>query len=86
LKIRNSSSAFHPHGAQTIMDVHPSVFAIERTSPDGASRVLCLHNVSGQIISFSTGRKSAIDLFTGQVIQVSNVTLQPYQVEWLKTN
>ncbi|MBK9600567.1 MAG: sugar phosphorylase [Anaerolineales bacterium] len=86
LKIRNSTSAFHPHGAQTIMDVHPSVFAIERTSPDGASRVLCLHNVSGQIISFSTGRKSAIDLFTGQVIQVSNVTLQPYQVEWLKTN
>lgn len=86
LKIRNSTSAFHPYGTQTIMDVHPSVFAIERTSPDGASRVLCLHNVSGQVISFSTGLKSAIDLFTGQVIEVSNVTLQPYQVEWLKTN
>ena len=86
LKARSSTSAFYPHGAQTIMDVHPSVFAIERVSPDGTSCVLCLHNVCDQIVSFSTKHKSAVDLFTGQVIQVSNVTLQPYQVEWLKTN
>ena len=86
LKARSGASAFHPHGAQKILDIHPSVFAIERISPDGTSRVLCLHNVSDQIISFSTKRKSAVVLFTGQTIQVSNVTLQPYQVEWLKTN
>ncbi len=86
LKARSGASAFHPHGAQKILDIHPSVFAIERISPDGTSRVLCLHNVSDQTISFSTKHKSAVDLFTGQTIQVSNVTLQPYQVEWLKIN
>ncbi len=86
LNTRSSTPAFHPHGEQTIMDVHPSVFAIERISPDGISRVLCLHNVCDQIISFPTKHKSAVDLFTDQAIQASNVTLQPYQVEWLKIN
>ncbi|HMV95781.1 MAG TPA: sugar phosphorylase [Anaerolineales bacterium] len=86
LKARSSSSAFHPHGAQTVLDSHPSIFAIERLSPDGASRVLCLHNVCDQIISVSTGHKSAIDLFTGQAIQASDVRMLPYQVQWLKIN
>ena len=86
LKARGSTSAFHPHGAQTILDSHPSIFAIERISRDGASRVLCLHNVCDQIISVSTGHRSAIDLFTGQAIQASDVRMLPYQVQWLKIN
>lgn len=86
LKARSSTSAFHPHGAQTILDLHPSVFAVERTSPDGATRALCLHNVSQKQVSFSTKRESGNDLFTGQTIQISKITLQPYQVLWLKNN
>jgi len=84
LKIRNSTSAFDPHGSQNILDVHPSVFAVERTSPDGTARVLCLHNVSRQPISFSTNYETAQDLFTGQVLQLSTISLQPYQVSWMK--
>ena len=83
LKARSSTSAFHPHGEQKILDLHPSVFAIERVSPDGKSRVLCLHNVSQGQISFSTNYESAIDLFTVQRIQSSNIILEPYQVKWL---
>jgi len=86
LKARSSTSAFNPHGAQTVLDSHPSIFAIERISPDGASRVLCLHNVCDQIISVSTGHRSAIDLFMGQAIQASDVRMLPYQVQWLKIN
>lgn len=84
LKARSSSTAFHPHGTQTVLKLHPSVFAIERISPDEKSRVLCLHNVSEEKISFTTAFKSAHDLFTGQEIQISNITLEPYQVMWLK--
>ena len=84
LKARSSISAFHPHGAQTILDIHPSIFALERTSPDGNSRALCLHNVSKQEVSFSTEYESAVDLFTGQTVQNSTITLEPYQVMWLK--
>ena len=86
LKARNNTPAFHPHGAQNILDVHLSVFAVERISPDDTSRALCLHNVSQQTISFSTNYESATDLFTGQLIQVLNLTLEPYQVVWLKSN
>lgn len=69
LKQRASTSAFHPHGKQVIHDLHPSVFAVERISPDGRSRMLCLHNVSSKTISFSANEKQ--------------ITLEPYQVLWL---
>jgi len=82
LKARSSTSAFHPHGTQTILDLHSAVFAIERISPDGAARALCLHNVSQGTISFSTRYKAATDLFTGQTIKISRIMLEPYQVLW----
>ncbi len=85
LKARSSSSAFHPHGTQKILDVHPSVFAVERISPDGESRALCLHNVSAKEITFVAEHESATDLFTDQEIQASKITLEPYQVLWMKT-
>ena len=86
MKARSSTSAFHPHGAQRILDVHPSVFAVERISPDKKSRVLCLHNVSQQSILFSTDFETVTNVFTGQEIQISKITLAPYQVLWIKSN
>jgi len=84
LKARSNSSAFHPHGTQKVLDVHPSVFAVERNSPDGNSHVLCLHNVCAQEIAFTTEGETATDLFTDQEIQASKITLEPYQVLWMK--
>ena len=81
---RGSSSAFHPHGKQKILDLHPSVFAVERTSPDEAMRVLCVHNVSSKEIIFSTPYELATDLLTGQPLESSRVTLNPYQISWMK--
>jgi len=83
LKARSNSSAFHPHGTQKILNVHPFVFAIERVSPDSNSRVLCLHNVSAQEITFTTNYESGTDLFIGQEIRVSKITLESYQVLWV---
>jgi len=101
LKARSSTPTFHPHGSQTILDVHPSVFAIERISPDSKSSVVCLHNVSVEKIfigtehiipprnrvdatSLTLNTEHATDLFTGQSLQVSNITLEPYQVLWMR--
>ena len=84
LRARSSSPAFHPHGRQNILDLHPAVFAVERISPDERSHVLCLHNVSPLPISFSTNFGSAIDLFSGREGPISNITLESYQVAWLK--
>jgi len=84
LLARSNSSAFHPHGEQKILDGHPAVFAIERISPDETSRVLCLHNVSAEEVTFSTPYESATDLFTGQSLQGSRITLEPYQTLWMR--
>ncbi|HND50253.1 MAG TPA: alpha-amylase family glycosyl hydrolase, partial [Anaerolineales bacterium] len=70
LKTRSTSPAFDPHGTQKILDLHPSVFAVERTSPDGKEHMLCLHNVSQKSVSFSVNEKQ--------------ITLEPYQVLWQK--
>jgi sucrose phosphorylase len=82
LKARSSTPAFHPHGTQTILALHPAVFAIQRVSPEGVVSALCLHNVSQGTISFSTKYETATDLFTGQTIRISRVILAPYQVLW----
>ena len=46
LSHRINEKAFHPNGAQTILDLEDSVFCMMRTSPDGKEIVLALHNVS----------------------------------------
>lgn len=84
LSARANSSAFHPHGTQKILNLHNSVFAVQRISPDGKTHVLCLHNVSAAKITFKTSFESAIDLLTGQAIQPSQVSLDPYQILWMK--
>lgn len=71
LKTRSSSPAFDPHGTQKIIDLHPSVFAVERTSPDGNARALCLHNVAQKSVSFS-------------MKDGSDIILAPYEILWLK--
>ena len=85
LAARGTSPSFHPHGRQEILDYHPSVFAIERISPDGKSHTICLHNVSIEPVTFLTDFRSATDLLTGQSLQVSNITLKSYQVLWVKS-
>jgi sucrose phosphorylase len=72
LKTRSSSPAFDPHGSQIIHDLHPVIFAVERISPDGQERMLCLHNVSQKTVSFSANEK--------------RITLEPYQILWLKNS
>jgi len=84
LLARSSSPAFHPHGAQKILDCHPSVFAVERISPDKKSHVLCLHNVSEWKTAFATKYNMATNLFTGQSLLASNITLEPHQILWMR--
>jgi sucrose phosphorylase len=83
LNARSSSPAFDPHGTQKILDVHPSVFGIERISADQKTRALCFHNVSAEEITFSTNYASVTDLFTNQSLLASQITLDSYQVLWM---
>ena len=95
LQARAGSSAFHPHGSQEILDYGDKVFAVLRFSPDGGTRVLCLHNISEEPQRVRMQAKEIFGLFAGGLIDlitdhrmddVSNdiVTVQPYQSLWLR--
>ncbi len=80
-----------------MIDAHPSLFVLERTAPDAASRVLCLHNVSGQpapvditqeLLAVAAGGP-VVDLISGRTFPASalgtlHLALEPFGVLWLK--
>jgi sucrose phosphorylase len=95
LRARASDPAFHPHGTQRILPVTPGVFSLLRTSPNGDSRVLCLHNVSGssQPVRLSSRDQDIPsgawhDLFSRETLAVGqaglSLSLPPYAVRWLR--
>lgn len=97
IRIRTGEAAFHPNGAQVVLDVNPAVLALRRTSPDGAACVLALHNVSArpQAVSLTaahTGGRDVrclFDLVQRQLFAWSDgvdLVLQPFQVMWLKVD
>lgn len=94
LEKRTTDAAFHPNGAQRVLNADPRVFALLRISPDpGDSRVLCLANVSEESVPLvipreESGLSSArlSDILAGRTIEgdVAVLTLKPYEVLWLK--
>lgn len=90
LRARGSSSAFNPTGGQRVLAAEPRVFAVERRSPDGTQRVLCLHNVSDEPVRFELGAAelgTSWRSLTGAEVTRSGsvVSLGPYEVQWLES-
>jgi sucrose phosphorylase len=95
LRGRGSSSAFHPHGEQRVVDVGEAVFALLRISPNRAARVLCLQNISDKTLQVVVNMRDIFGQSSGQFIDVINgyelrgssegdLTLEPYQTLWLR--
>ncbi len=83
LRVRAASPAFHPHGAQRILDLSPHVFTLERLAPNNPARALCLHNVSAQPQLVQPPFSTSTDLITNRTVNETALTLAPYQVLWL---
>jgi glycosidase len=89
LKVRRSHKAFNPWGEQEILRVQPEIFCtIRHPSEDGRS-VLCLHEVSGKEQGLNmhlkvTPRGPIRDLFSTEMIDLTNIQLRPYQVRWIE--
>ncbi len=95
LRARAAERAFHPYGRQQVLAAGESVFALLRTSPEGDSRVLCLHNVSAETqavhlcpVDLGASFNAAQDLLSGERraagVDGLSLILQPYAVRWLK--
>ncbi len=86
LRARGASRAFHPEGAQRVLELDPRVLAIERTAPAGEpARVLCLTNFSAEPIRIPAALvgvlvwRDLVDESSG----IGDVDVAPYQVRWL---
>ncbi|MEW6365079.1 MAG: alpha-amylase family glycosyl hydrolase [Acidobacteriota bacterium] len=95
LDVRVHEPAFHPNGDQKVLDLSPAVFATVRTSPDLASRVVCLINVTREAVPLDVPLGATCvcgsalhDLITGRSISPDSdpwhLVMEPYQIMWLK--
>ena len=83
LAVRRRHGAFHPFGPQTILQLHPAIFAVLRASPQNDERILCLTNVSAraQTLTLPPGRWR--DLLTPGGAASGQMRLPGYGVAWL---
>ena len=91
---RAQSSAFHPHGAQLVLDLGENIFALLRISPDGEEYVLCVHNITANSVELiiepeklGIWGKVWRDIISDIKIDLENDTklkLEPFQVAWFK--
>ncbi|MGC9397871.1 MAG: alpha-amylase family glycosyl hydrolase [Anaerolineae bacterium] len=87
LSVRREHPAFHPVGAQRVLDLGPAVFALTRTAPKGDEVLLCLHNVTAepQTLELQALDLGAVeDVIGGEVYPPEALTLGPYQILWLR--
>lgn len=76
LRLRRSQPAFDPANPQRVLDVHPSVFALERAP------LLALHNLSAEAVDVDLPAGTWHDLISGGDY-LRRVELRPYQILWL---
>ena len=48
LRLRAEHPAFHPDGAQQVLDLPDGLFGIVRTAPDDSERIACISNLTAQ--------------------------------------
>ncbi len=87
LSLRKSLPAFHPDGPQQVIGLADEVFAVCRTSPDGAQVIYGLANLSDRSMAVDlSGRTQEIlvDLLDQNAsFDASHIDLPPYACRWL---
>lgn len=83
LEIRRQQPAFHPNSPQSILDLGPSVFALQRHDPSSGQTILALHNMSDKSVTATIGLFGR-DLLANDASIGPKATLAPYQVRWIE--
>ena len=93
LRLRSQHAAFHPDGAQQLLELEDGLFGIRRTAPDETEQLYCISNMTPDTRTLATGRlapdsarKTWHELIEGQTLAAgseSELVLRPYQTAWL---
>ena len=85
LHARRAQPPFHPRAPQVVLRHLPaSVFGVERTAPDGAQRLFCLHETSGAGCVVAPARGRGRDILTGEALRLDDIALGPYEARWVE--
>ncbi|MCE1969112.1 sugar phosphorylase [Enterobacter cloacae] len=85
IALRRQEKAFHPDSEAFFETSGEHVFKIVRIADDG-ERITALFNFSNDIQCVFFNRQSGKDLITGINISNMTLTLNPWQVMWIKEN
>ena len=83
LKIRRKFKAFNPNGKQKIFDLDKSLFAVERTSPDGKEKILAIINVSNKNITIPVPANYKRDVISDRIF-MNQIPINQYESLWLQ--
>jgi len=93
LRVRRRHRAFHPDGAQRVLDLGEPVFAVERVAPDESDVVVALHNLTPRTVRVQAAEQSPAlagapavrNILTDRLVGRNRkpVTLAPYGCAWL---
>lgn len=77
LRVRRREPAFAPHAPQTVLKIHPQLFAVLRRSRGSGKRVLCMHNVSSTDLTFRLPADIRDDFSSARVLWSNGPVQQP---------
>lgn len=88
ISIRKKQPAFHPDGAQEVIDRDKSIFSVRRTSPGKTHQITCITNVTAQSVELDLNafgvKLPAYDLISGTDIGTAHeIFLSAYKTLWL---
>ncbi len=88
ISIRINEAAFNPFGDFKFFNIDERLFVIERNSIDKKESVLAIHNFANETVSFTIPEDITLplnDILSSYAVdKTRKVTLEPYQMMWLK--
>ena len=88
ISIRNSEKAFNPFGRFRFYDLDKRLFVVDQSCCEDKEYVLALHNFSDESVTvkipgeFNLPLKDLLSTYS--VDTAKEITLEPYQMMWLK--
>ncbi|AXI99489.1 sucrose phosphorylase [Cyclonatronum proteinivorum] len=88
LKIRISEPSFDPQGGKKVLDSPSEIFAMWRNAPKKGDQLIIIGNVTENPVTWNIPSAydvtNATELISGATITSQSITLQPWQVMWVK--
>ncbi len=87
ISIRINEAAFNPFGKFDFLDLGENLFAVNQTCDRDHEHILAIHNFSDKIVECEIPANIMLpleDILTSTSINDHKITLEPYQMMWLK--